>query len=177
MQSNKWGPDAWSFFHTVSFNYPLDPKQCDKDAYKTFFENLKQMLPCSVCRKSYIFFYDNFPIDEYLEDRNGVVYWLFILHNIVNMKLDKPVAKFKDIVLKYENNRARCGNINTSNLEKLKECQKPIIWNVEMETFVENTFCKYNDITLKKVAKLIKHNQDRDEVKHIIKNIDKLNKH
>jgi len=175
MQSNKWGPDAWSFFHTLSFNYPIDPKQCDKDAYKTFFENMKLMLPCSVCRKSYIFFYDNFPINDYLEDRNGVTYWLFILHNIVNLKLDKPIAKFRDIVLKYENNRARCGNIDTSNKKKLKQCQKPVGWNMEMESFVENTFNKYNDITIKHIAQMIKKNKDREEIKNILDNIDKLN--
>ena len=174
MQSNKWGPDAWSFFHTVSFNYPLDPKQCDKDAYKVFFESLKLMLPCSICRKSYNFFYDNFPIDNYLEDRNGVVYWLFILHNIVNMKLDKPTAKFRDVVLKYENNRAKCGNIDTSDTEKIKECQKPVKWNVGMESFVEDTFNKYNTVTIKNIAKMIKKNQDRDEIQHIIGNIEKL---
>ena len=171
MQSNKWGPDAWSFFHTISFNYPLDPKQCDKDAYKTFYETQKQILPCSICRKSYNFFYDNFPIDDYLEDRNGVIYWLFILHNIVNMKLDKPLAHFKDVILKYENMRARCGNIDTSNTEKIKECQEPKEWNIEMEHFMNYTFEKYNDMTIKKIARIIKDNMDREEIKQIVKNI------
>jgi hypothetical protein len=173
MQSNKWGPDAWSLFHTMSFNYPLDPKQCDKDDYKSFFKTLTNILPCNICRKSYSFFYEKFPIDEYLDDRNGVVFWLFTLHNIVNLKLDKPTAELKDVVLKYENFRARCGNIDTTNKQKLEECQKPLKWNVEMEYFVDETMKKYNNMTVKKIADLLKNNPEREEIKNIIKNTNK----
>ena len=174
MQSNKWGSHAWTFFHTTTFNYPNDPKQCDKDAYVKFFEVMREILPCSICRKSYEFLYNNFSIDDYLDDRNGVVYWLFILHNIINLKLGKKLADFKDVVLTYENARARCGNIDTSDMKKIEECQQPVLWNVEMEHFVENTYKKYNDITIKKIKKLIKENKDRLEIQLIITNIENL---
>ena len=173
MQSNKWGPDAWSFFHTVTFNYPLDPKQCDKDAYKLFFENLKNILPCSICRNSYILLYDKFPIDDYLEDRIGVTFWLYTLHNIINLKLNKKMVDFRDVILKYENLRARCGNIDTTDTEKLKECQKKIEWNVEMKHFYDNTIKKYYNITTDKISFMLKNNTDRDEIKQIIANIQK----
>lgn len=174
MQSNKWGPHAWEFFHTISFNYPLEPKQCDKERYRNFFESIKSILPCSICKNSFTFFYENLPIDQYLEDRNGVVYWLFTIHNIINLKLENELTSFRDMILKYENTRARCGNIDTKNKDKLIECQKAIAWNNEMEDFLQQTINKYETFTIKKIAKLIKENKDRQEIININISIDKL---
>jgi hypothetical protein len=171
MQSNKWGKHCWEFCHNVSFNYPINPSKSDKDSHKLFYENLKNILPCSVCRCSYSFFYENFPIDEYLDDRHGVVYWLYIVHNIVNLKLNNELMSFKDVILKYENNRARCGNIDTKNTDILLECQKPIEWNDEMEIFYRYTITKYEKNTIKKLAKLLKYNPDHKDILKILKNI------
>lgn len=167
MQSNKWGSNAWEFLHTITFNYPRDPTYYDKIRYRVFFENLREILPCSICRKSFCLFYDYIPIDDYLEDRHGVVYWLYSIHNIVNLKLNNELFPLKEVIIKYENNRARCGNIDTKDDKKLKQCQKPLIWNEDMELFLRNAIDKYRDITLKKVYKLIKENGDRQEIINI----------
>ena len=34
-----WGPDIWSALHSISFGYPINPSQDQKDKYKTFFTN------------------------------------------------------------------------------------------------------------------------------------------
>lgn len=176
MQSNKWGNHAWEFYHTVTFNYPENPMQEDKDNYKTCFENLTKILPCSICRNSFTLFYKNLPINDYLDDRNGVTYWFYIIHNLVNLKLDNKLMHFKDVILKYENNRARCGNIDMKkNKDKLLECQKPIEWNNKMQKFMEDTFNKYHKITIKEIAKMIKNNIDRPEIQHIMVNLKKYN--
>jgi hypothetical protein len=171
MQSNKWGNHAWEFSHYVSFNYPVKPTLADKEYCKTYFENLKNILPCKICKNSYAFFYDNFPIDEYLNDRNGVVYWLYIIHNIVNLKLNNKLSPFKCIILKYENDRARCGNINTKDEKKIKECQKQLEWNDEMEYFYNETIDKYEKLTIEKISYLIKKNKKRQEIIDIILNL------
>jgi len=69
--------------------------------------------------------------------------------------------------------RARCGNIDTTNKQKLEECQKPLKWNIEMEYFVDETMKKYNNMTVKKIADLLKNNPEREEIKNIIKNTNK----
>ena len=86
MQSNKWGNHAWTYYHTITFNYPLDPQQEDKENYRTCFENMRKILPCNICRNSFNFFYCNLPIDEYLSDRNGITYRLYMIHNLINLK-------------------------------------------------------------------------------------------
>ena len=50
MQVNKWGPGGWAFMHTITFNYPLNPTDDDKQHYKNFFQSLKYILPCNYCR-------------------------------------------------------------------------------------------------------------------------------
>jgi uncharacterized protein YdhG (YjbR/CyaY superfamily) len=83
------------------------------------------------------------------------------------------MVDFRDVILKYENLRARCGNIDTTDSEKLKECQKKIEWNVEMKHFYDNTIKKYYNITTDKISFMLKNNTDRDEIKQIIANIQK----
>jgi hypothetical protein len=171
MQSNKWGNHCWEFCHTISFNYPISPLNSDKNAYKMFYENLKNIIPCNICKCSYAFFYDNFPIDNYLDDRHGVVYWVYTIHNIVNLKLGNNVVILKDVILKYENNRARCGNINTKDNDIISDCQKTIEWNDEMEMFYKRTINKYQQITIEKISSLIKNNCEHKDVLKIISNL------
>ena len=41
MNVNKWGPGGWEFLHSITFNYPLDPIDTDKENYRIFFNQLK----------------------------------------------------------------------------------------------------------------------------------------
>ena len=31
--TNTWGPSAWIFLHTITFNYPINPTENDKYIY------------------------------------------------------------------------------------------------------------------------------------------------
>jgi hypothetical protein len=41
-----WGPPMWHFLHTMSFNYPVNPTQEDKEHYRDFVLSLQHVLPC-----------------------------------------------------------------------------------------------------------------------------------
>ena len=41
MVVNLWGPLLWTFIHTMSFNYPVNPTQEDKTHYKDYIYNLR----------------------------------------------------------------------------------------------------------------------------------------
>ena len=41
MKPEVWGPHAWIFLHSITFNYPDNPTDDEKKHYKNFFENLK----------------------------------------------------------------------------------------------------------------------------------------
>jgi hypothetical protein len=111
MQSSKWGPSAWDYLHTLTFNYPKNPTDDHKKYYFQLFNNLKFTLPCKYCRESYSIFFKYIDIKSYLDDRMGITYWLYTIHNIVNLKLNKKKVDFIDVVNYYEKRRAGQNNV------------------------------------------------------------------
>lgn len=99
MNTSKWGPSLWTFLHTVTFNY-VPTNQNKKNIYD-LFENLKNTLPCKFCRESYNIFFDYIDLKQFLNDKMGLTYWLYIIHNLVNLKLKKKTIPFEDVVKFY----------------------------------------------------------------------------
>ena len=46
MLTTVWGPPAWHFLHTISFNYPIHPTKKQKKEYRNFIFSLQNILPC-----------------------------------------------------------------------------------------------------------------------------------
>lgn len=160
MQTDKWGPHAWNYLHTVTFAYPENPSPSDKQDYYDLFKNLKYTLPCKFCRESYSIFFKHLKIDSYLDSRYGVVFWLYVVHNLVNLKLGKETASFKEVVQKYEDLRARCGKVNSK--QELEECRAtlPSIPEKLVKNFCDMCFIKYQNITAEYLAKLVKSGEN-----------------
>jgi hypothetical protein len=151
MQANEWGSHAWKFLHSITFSYPQDPDNETKNNFKELFSCLRYTLPCSHCRNSYSIFYKYICIDHYLDSREGLTFWLFIIHNLVNRKLKKDLANFEEIVLEYENYRARCGNMN--DIAKFTKCKmeiKPLTIS-DIQNNVLITYSKYKEISKKQI--------------------------
>jgi len=159
MQANEWGPSAWKFLHSVTFSYPLNPDEETKNNFKNLFSNLKYTLPCSFCRSYYTQIYKYISIEPYLESRNGLTFWLFVVHNIVNRKLNRDLANYEDVVLEYENYRSRCGSMdNISKYTKCKSISKPLVSDDITEN-VLSTYSKFKDLAKKQIEELYKSEQ------------------
>lgn len=159
MQSDKWGSHAWEFLHTVTFNYPTSPSPMDKQHYYDLFSNLRYTLPCSHCRKSYSIFFKHINIDDYLDSRFGMVFWLYVIHNMVNLKLEKTPAKFGEVVKKYEGMRAHCGNVNKEDLDVCRANVPPVATE-KVNEFCQECYDKYEEITMKKLVSLIRSGEN-----------------
>ena len=122
MNQNIWGSHLWFSLHTISFNYPLDPSPSDKESYKRFFVNLRDVIPCSVCKKNYIRHLNEHPIDNYLKNRKSLVYWLIDMHNMVNGEIGKKILSYDVVIKKYENVYGKKFKLN-SNIESGIESQ------------------------------------------------------
>jgi len=109
MNVNNWGPGGWIFLHSMAANYPNNPTDFDKQRYSQFFNSVGNMLPCRYCRESYKTYMKYLPIESFLNDREGVHYWLYRLHNLINDKIFKQTTSFRNVVSTYENIRATCG--------------------------------------------------------------------
>jgi hypothetical protein len=102
MNQNIWGPHLWFSLHTISFNYPLKPSIEDKNNYKNFFLNLQEVIPCSVCKKNYKRHLNEHPLEDYLDNRKSLVYWVIDMHNMVNAEIGKKILSYDIVIKKYE---------------------------------------------------------------------------
>ena len=97
MNQNIWGPHLWFSLHTISFNYPLRPKKEEINQYHNFFTSLQNVIPCSVCKKNYIRHLKEHPINQFLNNRKDLVYWVIDMHNMVNAEIGKKILE-NDII-------------------------------------------------------------------------------
>jgi hypothetical protein len=103
MNPSIWGPPCWTFLHSVSFDYPNNPSQVEKNMYKTFFNTLQYILPCEKCRQNYKIHIQKYPIDNYLNSKDSLVNWLVKIHNEVNIVNNKRIYKTKEVIQHFKN--------------------------------------------------------------------------
>ena len=101
--NNIWGPPAWTFLHTVTYNYPENPTEDDKRNYHNFFDSLQHVLPCEKCKDHYKQNIQKYDLDSNLDSREDLVKWLIDLHNNVNKDNGKPVWSYDEVYNKYDN--------------------------------------------------------------------------
>ncbi|AUV58661.1 FAD-linked sulfhydryl oxidase [Bandra megavirus] len=121
-----WGSAGWTFCHSVTFGYPINPTEKDKINYKNFFISLGDVLPCRYCRESYQKFItegDTALTLEVLDNRESLTKWFYRIHNAVNKKLEIDYGvTYQDVVDRYESFRAKCGK----STDKTKGCVAPL---------------------------------------------------
>ena len=106
-----WGPSMWLVLHTISFNYPCDPTDEQKETYRAFFDALWRVLPCGKCRDNLC---KNLKCTRYgphvYASREALSRWVYRLHACVNKMLHKPNDyTYAEVRSRFENFRARCG--------------------------------------------------------------------
>ena len=111
-----WGPMMWSYLHTMSFNYPINPTASDKKHYREFILNLQYVLPCKYCRINLTKNLKQFPLTiADMKNRETFSTYVYTLHENVNKMLKKKSGlSYDDVRDRYENFRSRCTD------EKLK---------------------------------------------------------
>lgn len=111
MLTSIWGPPLWHSLHTISFNYPVNPTDEDKDNYKQFIMSLQNVLPCRYCRQN---LQENLKKNhklkkKHLKNRETFSRWMYDLHELINTQHNKVSGlSYEDVRSLYENFRARC---------------------------------------------------------------------
>jgi hypothetical protein len=105
-----WGPALWHTLHTMSFNYPVNPTNEQKEFYYNYFISLKNVLPCKYCRDNYAKNLEKLPLSaSKLKNRETFSRWVFEMHEMINKNLDKKSNLTYEIVRdRYEHFRSRC---------------------------------------------------------------------
>ena len=111
-----WGPSAWHFMHTMSFNYPVNPSIQNKKHYREYILNLVNILPCGKCRKNLKENFKKLPLRMiHMESRNSFSRYVYDLHELVNHMLGKKSGlSYEQVKERYEHFRARCASSSTS---------------------------------------------------------------
>lgn len=113
MLTSIWGSCTWKSLHCISFTYPDNPTESDKKHYRTYFETLKYVLPCCLCRKHYTQHTkigQKFEInDKIFTSRDTLTKWLYELHTEVDESVGiRYDITYQDVFQKYNSFIADC---------------------------------------------------------------------
>uniref|UniRef100_A0A6C0BB34 thiol oxidase n=1 Tax=viral metagenome TaxID=1070528 RepID=A0A6C0BB34_9ZZZZ len=110
MLTTVWGPGIWLFLHTMSFNYPVEPTEADKQHYRDFVLNLQYVLPCKYCRMNLEKNFKQLPLTMAdMRSRESFSRYIYELHELINRMLNKKSnLTYDDVRERYEHFRARC---------------------------------------------------------------------
>ena len=101
---NIWGPKAWFFIDTIVLSYPNEPSEEDKEIYKNFLYQLKNVLPCESCRIHFQNSIKDIPLSSfYLSSRNNLIEWIIKIHNKVNIINNKKLLNKSEFIQYYKN--------------------------------------------------------------------------
>ena len=98
---NVWGPFFWHTIHITALGYPKEPTYTDKRAAKEFFESLRFLLPCGICREHYTKHLHENPISPFLDRRADLFKWTVMIHNKVNKSLEKAEWTEQEVIAYY----------------------------------------------------------------------------
>lgn len=103
MATRFWGSPFWVSIHSVAMGYPVHPTKKQKKEYKIYFECLKNVLPCGLCRDSFKKFLKELPLDDnVLKNRKNLFMWTCKIHNKVNKKLNCAELTKNQMEKKYK---------------------------------------------------------------------------
>ena len=128
MMTSIWGPAAWHFIHSISFNYPVHPTPEQKKEYMNFILSLRYILPCGKCRKNLAKNFKKLPLTmKQMESRATFSKYVYNLHKVINTMLNKKTnVTYEEVRDIYEHFRARCMDANkTQKTGQEKGCVIP----------------------------------------------------
>ena len=102
MNSEVWGPGAWTFLHSITFTYPHKPDYNTRRHFYEFFNNLQNVLPCNICMKHYKKHLEEFPLMEHLDSKDHLIRWLINIHNRINKLNGKRNYSYEDVIKYYD---------------------------------------------------------------------------
>jgi hypothetical protein len=130
-----WGPHGWKFIHYITLGYPTIPTEHDKEKYYNFFNNLANVVPCSICANHYKQHLDITPLnDDALADKTSLMAWAIKMHNHVNALNGKKIHSINDAIKAIIENDDKCIVFKEDTNPLYKKSNK---MNIK-ETFYEN---------------------------------------
>lgn len=96
LSPDHWGPYVWAAIHLICLGAPDTLDASQQQAYRSFFNQLPYVIPCSTCANHLRENLSKVPIDNALTGNKELFAWSVKLHNLVNMQLKKPEVSLED---------------------------------------------------------------------------------
>ena len=84
--------------HIASLGYSQTPTKEEQEAAIAFYRSLSEMIPCPICKFHYRQHLKTAPVESAVGSRDEIIYWVFTLHNKVNVQLGKPEITFEQYI-------------------------------------------------------------------------------
>uniref|UniRef100_A0A6C0J8G0 thiol oxidase n=1 Tax=viral metagenome TaxID=1070528 RepID=A0A6C0J8G0_9ZZZZ len=94
---NDYGPKMWYLIHTFAGKYSFIHSQ----NYITFIKTLSNLMPCFNCRLHFKKILKEHPVEQHMHSKHKLLYWTFVVHNIVNERLGKKLKKYSPVESYY----------------------------------------------------------------------------
>lgn len=88
LDKSSLGRATWSLLHTMAAAYPIKPTKENQRDMEEFIRLMSVLYPCSYCAKEFREDLDLIP--PKLDSRKSLSQWFCVMHNRVNVKLNKP---------------------------------------------------------------------------------------
>jgi len=99
-----WGPYGWLFIESCIISYSNNPNEKDRENFKNFLENIKNILPCSKCRDHFSDYIKNNPLNNnILSTKENLLKWLLGAKNIIRKKNNKREISYEELIKYYIN--------------------------------------------------------------------------
>jgi hypothetical protein len=102
LEPEVWGPSYWTTLHYMSSSYDNTPNLNIKSTMKNFIYSLPVFLPCKECQDHAFAFIKLSNLDKAVENRKELFIFFYTFHNEVNKRLNKPLMKLSDALIKYK---------------------------------------------------------------------------
>jgi hypothetical protein len=98
------GYHYWVVLHTMAQAYPTMPTSTMKKDFYQVIQVMPQLLPPSLHRELLVRGLTEIPMAGYLDNRDTLMHWTFLLHNWFNRQLQKSVLTKAQFMAKYAAN-------------------------------------------------------------------------
>lgn len=91
----RWGPLGWMTLHSISACYPDEPTLTDKKLLDEFMEAFGVTITCSICNSHFSKMFTGYKkaVPTWNNSKIDVFIAICKMHNMVNVRLNKPIPK------------------------------------------------------------------------------------
>jgi hypothetical protein len=139
-----WGPPVWTLFHALAENINEDYYKIIAAKLFGFFQRICAYLPCPECAKDAMRVMGSVT-PQNIQTKQGLIYTMYVFHNHVNRKKNKPpfdfshLAKYRGMNLIVVFNKFASVYNTTGNMNLIAESfQRKMILSDFRKWFVQN---------------------------------------